>query len=218
MLTVARKGQRPRVPVRRILADAGLMFEQAGMSALVAGRLAKVGVAIAALVLVVKVVAWLQVRSLGDSYSKHRTDYCLSNLYQVSVSLRMYAGDFDDRLPRGAAWMDETLPYMKSADMFYCTEGSGRPLFTYAMNRAMPQQAVTPIADQATTVLVFDSKPVQRSTVGGAELLSRPARHVAPSHGDQSKQGGRGNNIGYVDTHSRWRHEGLEWLDGQEVK
>lgn len=191
----------------KLLKDAGLFFEQAGCSPRL---MLAVGRFLMYLALGFGVLLGLSLIFRPLVVDDHPySAACLSNIKQIGIAIVMYEADFDDHYPRVGPWMDEILPDMKSEDMFRCPQapskpGEGKKVYGYAMNRPLAGRDASHIKQPATAIVLFDSANLERNVMGGPSLLPKPGRHV-------SRENGPGNNVGYADTHSKWRPERQEW-------
>jgi len=70
------------------------------------------------------ILASMLLPALARAKGKANTTKCLNNIRQVSLAATMYAGDFDDELPRRQrrenAWMVTLKPYYKDANILKC--------------------------------------------------------------------------------------------------
>jgi prepilin-type processing-associated H-X9-DG protein len=134
-------------------------------------------------------------RSLNDMRkANHRRLYsCISNVKQLSLSMYMYAQDYDDHYPLSASWNAATLPYNRNSEIYHCPDEDVQNVPSYAMNRLLSGAKTGDISDPTRTVLLFDSVPGE-NRVGSRELLPTPDRH----NGSQS--------IGFVDGHVKPIH------------
>ena len=159
------------------------------------------GIGCLGLIFVGAILAAILFPVFAQAREKARSISCLSNIKQMSVGAWMYAQDYDNTLPPGARWMDAMRPsYIKNEAVYRCPSvrgGSASPAassFGYAFNSRVSQKQVKKIASPATTPLVYDSTNLSRNATDPvASLPADPPRHA------------RGNNIGYVDGHAKWR-------------
>lgn len=126
----------------------------------------------------------------------------LSNVKQQALALSMYATDFDDRLPPADQWMDASMPYMKTEEI-YIDPSLLDPKpgeFGFAFFRPLSGMDTTKISDVEKTPLTFQSKHLSWNASGQLDLL--------PYRIPQK----RGNFASFVDTHAKfmpesWRFE-----------
>lgn len=142
-------------------------------------------------------------------------DLCVLNLKMIGIGLIMYSSDYDDRFPSAGRWMDGVVPYMRSEDSFACpkvrlqypadvTGGKGKGQYGYALSSQIVGRHEEKIEEPGKKIMLFDSSRLERNVIGGPALLPRPGRHVHDAK--------PGNNVGYADTHSKWRPQGQEWV------
>jgi hypothetical protein len=113
---------------------------------------------------------------------------CLSNLKLLSTGAMIYSGDFDDRFPLAAKWMDSIHVYVKDDANFHCDKAPPGE-YGYAYN---PDAAgsLSTAPDTNTNPLVYDSAAKGRSAVATIASLPNP-----PRHGDV-------DNVAYADSHA----------------
>lgn len=69
-----------------------------------------------------------------------RRSSCQSNLKQIGLGILQYTQDYDEYLPNGANWAEQTFPYVKSTQIYKCPSDSYEPsnatwpAVSYAMN------------------------------------------------------------------------------------
>jgi len=117
---------------------------------------------------------------------------CFSHEKQIALALRMYAEDWDGRLPLAYRWTDAIWPYIMDARLLRCPADRSRARCSYAMNAALSGMKLADIADQWNTILVFETSWPGHSPSGGRESVARPGRHD------------KGNNFAFVDGRVKW--------------
>ena len=100
---------------------------------------------------------------------------CLNNVKQLSTTVFMYEGDWDDHYPIAENWNDALRPYARNTKVFICPKESG-PEPSYAMNAELSELPESAVDAYADTVLLFESEPGLNQS-GGLELLPSPPRH-----------------------------------------
>lgn len=92
---------------------------------------------------IIAILAAILFPVFAKAREKARQTACLSNEKQLGLGFMQYAQDFDETLPpqnygnnnAGTAhWMDIVYPYVKSAPMFSCPDGTADPVFTPCAN------------------------------------------------------------------------------------
>ena len=123
-----------------------------------------------------------------SGYPTVKAAVCLSNVKQSALGLLQYTADADDRFPPRDHWMDATLPYVKSEDVWHCPsvpKGAYGYAFNAALSRAKPPK------DPAKTPLVYDSVSPIRNASDLVTSLPKPGRH-----------GGK-NSVAHADGHAK---------------
>ncbi len=124
---------------------------------------------------------------------------CLYNTKLISMAMRQYTSDYDDKIPPAEKWQPALLAYLptkkredKVSELPYCLSAKEKR-FSYGMNNAMSGIAMHDIRTPASTVFVFDSSLPIPSASGGRETVD--FRHNV----------GVVNvaNIGFIDGHSK---------------
>lgn len=102
---------------------------------------------------------------------------CMMNVRQLGIAMLLYAGDHSDRLPPPDKWNDAIkVNYIKHGGILLCPSEKDNDLPCYAMNAQLKGLRLKDVADPASTVLVFESRP-GRNLYGGPELFPRKPRH-----------------------------------------
>jgi hypothetical protein len=111
----------------------------------------------------------------------------------LSTALLMYSQDYDDRLPRRAAWMDALGTYIRAEPVFHCPSVrlTGPAVYGYAFNSTLSGQKRSKLPRPATTPALYDSSNLARNASDPVTSLPDPPRHL-------------GNIIGYADGHAAW--------------
>jgi hypothetical protein len=128
---------------------------------------------------------------------------CQSNVFRLTRACRMYAEDYDDRLPPAERWMDGTFFYITEERYLHCPEVSkpGENIFGYSLNAAVAGKVRGKIETPEQIPMIFDSNLLFRSASGTISSMPNPGRHrTKPSRGSPSKPG---NYVGYGDGSAR---------------
>ena len=107
---------------------------------------------------------------------------CLSNLKQIALGMRMYARDWDGRLPDSACWQDQLDPCIKNRQVYSCLDGEQGRGTTYAMNPRLRGKKASDFPKPDEVIAFYD-----------ADEFGRP---VARHHG--------GTNCAFLDGHAKW--------------
>lgn len=116
-----------------------------------------------------------------------RDNLCLSNIKCISLSLLIYAEDYDGMLPPFAKWNY----YTDKPQLLICPSAESK-LPSYALNATLRKLSLNGIEKPDESVMVFDSEP-GRNRSGGPELLPLKSRHWRNQSGE---------NIGFADGHA----------------
>lgn len=117
---------------------------------------------------------------------------CLNNLKNIVTSAVMYTNDWDGHFPlvsgerlraaEGQTWTDRLIPYAKNTTIFVCP--STRDRRTYSFNRLLSGVQRQGVADQANTLMVFESvndSPENNNLTG--DTVSNPTAEHPPEVG-----------------------------------
>lgn len=143
---------------------------------------------------VVGVVAFILWPVFPDGHHTSVKTACLSNLKQTSLATVMYSGDYNDRLPPPARWMDSIFPYIRNETIYRCPSMHGGYFgygYGYAYNAEIAGANQAKIPHQDTVVLFFESNDLERSACSTIKTLASPPRHNGT------------NNIVYLDGHGK---------------
>lgn len=100
---------------------------------------------------------------------------CRSNLKQVAIGLIMYAADHEERLPPvSGCWLDASLPYTKSDDVYHCPALRGSRDYGYALSDSLH---TLQLPKPETVPLVFDSNVLTRGARESLKTIALPVRH-----------------------------------------
>ncbi len=138
------------------------------------GRLAGKGIAIAgiatsgAFLLMLPLFAAMLLPALAKAKEKAQAINCVNNVKQLSLAVRLYAMDSNDKFPSATNWCDLILTNVGSATVFVCPLGSN-PRCGYAYNSKLDGLKDGEINPQ--TVLFFESNTGWNAS-GGPELFS----------------------------------------------
>ena len=114
---------------------------------------------------------------------------CLSNLKQQATAFVIYQSDFDDRYPKGRAWMDELKPYLRDDSIFHHPGPDRQTTYRYAFNVSLFGTRTAPRPESVP--LVYDSTSLARNASDRVSSLPSPARHDGK------------DNMAYADGHAK---------------
>ncbi|MEA3402648.1 MAG: DUF1559 domain-containing protein, partial [Armatimonadota bacterium] len=115
---------------------------------------------------------------------KARQASCQSNIKQLTLGTRMFAEDYDGRLPAAATWRDDVMPYVKDEELFECPSDEIDNV-TYALSPFVAGRNIEDIENPEETVMIYE--------------VGEDGQPVFPHNG--------GANYGFVDGHVRWLSE-----------
>jgi prepilin-type processing-associated H-X9-DG protein len=115
-----------------------------------------------------------------------RSATCLSNARQLSVAMRMYVQNNDERFPPAPQWTTGLTPYVKDANVFRCPARAYLPS-GFAYNRALDVLSLNQIKTAALTPMLHES------LLGLWNSHDRLETFAVPHDG--------AGNVGFVDGH-----------------
>jgi prepilin-type processing-associated H-X9-DG protein len=98
--------------------------------------------------------------------------YCVNNMKQLALAVKIYTAEHNGQLPPAATWCDAIQSYVSSPQVFQCPSAPGRRC-AYAFNARLDGKKEKEIDPQ--TVLLFESDAGWNGT-GGADAL-KPHKH-----------------------------------------
>ena len=122
----------------------------------------------------IAIYAALLLPALANAKGKAQTINCVNNLKQLGLSVRLYAGDYNDTYPSGTNWCGDLLTYAGTAKIYQCPGDSAQLGCGYAFNSALAGLAEQDIAPD--TVMFFESDTGWNAS-GGKELMITQPRH-----------------------------------------
>ena len=127
---------------------------------------------------IIAILAALLFPVFARARGKARETSCVSNLKQLGISMKMYAQDYDERLPLGVlpeqnvpwprTWDMQIQPYLKSAQMIMCPDditsvpvdipGVGKHMYrSYSMTGNLSGKPLAQASDTSSSVLLFET-------------------------------------------------------------
>jgi hypothetical protein len=101
---------------------------------------------------------------------------CLKNIIQTGMTVRMYAQDWDERLPPFDHWMDRTQPYAHSWLVCHCPEVDPVTSFGYGLNDSVVQ--LSKVRRPYEYPLIYESRDLRKNGHGlFPEQAAHPSRH-----------------------------------------
>ena len=154
-------------------------------------------------------------RLIASGRDTNQTMFCFRNLREAQRGLDLYSQDYDQTLPRSAAWMDALTPYVKKRTEFRCPVVfvANHSDFGYAFNTTLSGSQTSKIKVPSQTAEVYDSMDVRRNAADALISLPSPPRHILK--GVKAAKGVplRGNVILYADGHVRFAQPNGTSLD-----
>lgn len=126
---------------------------------------------------------------LGSTQHAARQAACLTNLKQLGAALKLYAADYDDRLPPAHSWTDSLGDRIASPRILACPEA--RNPFGYAFHQELDAARVSKIPDPGGTPVLYDSSTDQPNAAEHGESFVR--RHPL----------GHSGNVLFADGHAK---------------
>jgi hypothetical protein len=131
----------------------------------------------------VATLAGFALPALAKAKEKAQYERCLSNMQQLAMATRAYAGDSGNRLPNRTNWCEVIRPYLKNQDAFYCP-ASKSSLCSYGYNAALSGRSL----DEANprTVIFFEMPGGWNESGGPEHMLESRHRKTTVVHLDGS--------------------------------
>jgi hypothetical protein len=162
------------------------------------GWLLRTGGCVTAIVLLLYFVGLWLGRAFAPMKSVGNSVTCQKNLMVLVRAEKMYAMDYEDRLPPADGWMDRIDFFLDNKDKgrLTCPEvGPPRgPRYGYAMNGELSGKVQAKVEGLDRKPLLFDSPDLTRSAVSQGVTLPKPGRHIGQRSKGQSLK--RGNYEG----------------------
>jgi hypothetical protein len=124
---------------------------------------------------------------------------CQSNLRLLVRAERMYADDYEDRLPPASNWVDRIEFFLDPKESVHCPEAGKPPAksYGYAMNGELGGKVQAKVFDLELCPLIFDSPDLTKSAVSKGLVLPAPGRHIG--HEKKGQPVARGSYVGMAD-------------------
>lgn len=161
------------------------------------------------LLIVFGLAAYLLIPLFVNGRGASLREYCMGNEHEDAVALKMYALDWDSRLPQSATWMNMAAVYLSAGahgtaqnpDSLHCPAAqlsyrtARKDVYGYAFNSNRSGKTTQSILNPEQTFMMYDSTNVHRNATDPGTSIDFH-RHLD------------GANIAFVDGHSHWVKEG----------
>jgi hypothetical protein len=158
-----------------ILGIVALVKVKNSRGALKGNGIALAGVIVSGIfLLMLPIFAAMLLPALAKAKQKARTINCVSNVKQLGLAMRIYAGDNHNHYPAGTNWCDAIQPEVGTLKVFHCPADLSGGRCSYAFNARLSgaeEGRVNP-----TTVMIFEADGGWNLS-GGKELLLANPRH-----------------------------------------
>lgn len=143
--------------------------------ALGGGGMALAGIIVSAVfIFLIPIFAAMLLPALAQAKSKAQSIHCMNNVKQLSLALRIYATDNQNRYPAATNWCNAIRLEVGSTNTYRCPADLPDSRCSYAFNA---QVAGTEMARvDPNTVVIFESEGGW-NVAGGPELLLDKSRH-----------------------------------------
>ncbi len=181
---------------------------------------------------IISILASILFPVFARARAKGRQAACISNAYQITLAIVMYAQDYDETVVRGDAdlnaattddqWYNGVFAYTRNRQILFCPDrkdsGPG-----YGLNIGASGQSLGNFWDPATKIAVADVPPecVQgdgKISTSGRWWANDANNDICGAPADNSFIGNKypqrhndGIVVGYIDGHAKWGRE--EQLD-----
>lgn len=109
-----------------------------------------------------------------QAFQRAHTINCVNNVKQLSLAVRIYAGDNEDVFPPGTNWCEAVFSNVGSQKVFWCPGETNQARSAYALNAAVAGLKEEDVAPD--TVVLFESDAGWNAS-GGKELMIAQPRH-----------------------------------------
>jgi len=151
------------------------------------GKLKGIGLAIAGIATpaaalpIVSMLAAILLPALARTKTVAERLVCATNMKGLAMATRIYADDYDDKLPTADKWCDLLITYADVGENPFCCREQPEGSFSYALNKNITSMGV-----ESDTVLFFETDG-GRNAAGGPEMLAT------------ERHNGEGCNVAFVD-------------------
>jgi prepilin-type processing-associated H-X9-DG protein len=130
---------------------------------------------------------------LPQSQERDR-EWCQSKLQQLAWGLAQYVQDYDEKLPPAKQWIDGSVPYVKTGQIFNCPAVTKGRRWGYALNAKYSMQFHDRWKSSSQSVLLYETTILKRNAYGIGENAA--FRHM------------NGANYAFADGHVKWFPKG----------
>ena len=143
--------------------------------ALGGGGIALAGIIVSAMfLLMIPIFAAMLLPALAGAKQKAQSINCVNNVKQLSLALRIYAGDNQNHFPAATNWCDAIQSDVGAAKVFQCPADSPDHRCSYAFNARL--SGVEDGKADPNTVAIFEADGGWNVS-GGRELMRAKPRH-----------------------------------------
>ena len=152
------------------------------------GGMALAGIIVSAVfVLMIPIFAAMLLPALSAANQKAQRINCLNNVRQLSMAVRLYAGDHQNHYPAATNWCDAILSDVRPTNTFRCPTDPSGGRCSYAFNARL--SGIEDGKAEPDTVVIFEADGGWNVS-GGRELVLTQPRH------------GRLIAVGFADGHA----------------
>ena len=151
------------------------------------GKLKGIGLAIGGIVTpaaalpIVAMLAAILMPTLARTKTVAERLVCAANMKGLVMATRIYADDYEDKLPTADKWCDLLITYADVGENPFCCREQPEGSFSYALNKNITSMGVEP-----DTVLFFETDG-GKNAAGGPEMLA------------SQRHNGEGCNVAFAD-------------------
>ena len=158
-----------------ILGIVAMVKVRKSRGALGGGGIALAGVIVSAIfLLMIPFFAAMLLPALAAAKQKAQSVYCVNNVKQLSVALRIYAGDNQNHYPAATNWCDAIRSDVGTTNVFHCPADFSGSRCSYAFNTRL--SGVEDGKADPNTVMIFEAD-AGWNAAGGRELMLAKPRH-----------------------------------------
>ena len=107
-----------------------------------------------------------------------RTVVCKHNLRTLARAVLLYAEDYDQTLPDGKSWVDQTASYLqREQSLIYKCPELPDVKYSYAYHKAISSKPLSKIISPETTPMLYDSITLSKNATDLLTSLPKKGRH-----------------------------------------
>jgi prepilin-type processing-associated H-X9-DG protein len=123
----------------------------------------------------IPLLAAMLLPAFAKAKERAQTIQCVNNMKQLSLAVRLYSNDNNDRFPPATTWCDAILTYTSGSTTIYqCPAGDRSKRCDYAFNAKLGGMSLTKV--NPNTVVLFETDGGWNAS-GGPELMLKQPRH-----------------------------------------